>query len=141
MQIDTHLVNLSIYLPIFSALVIGIIHAIIKSIKNVLKSSSLLTFIFDIIFSILVIIINLFVFYLCNYGKLKLYSLLIELISYVVLRKIFGEILCRKLTKFNRVLKCKSWNRSFNNCCWCSKQRWNITSLGFYRWISFRFRR
>ena len=105
MQIDTNLVNLSIYLPIFSALVIGIIHEIIKSIKNVLKSSSLLTFIFDIIFSIIVIIINLFVFYLCNYGKLKLYSLLIELISYVVFRKIFGEILCKKLTKFNRVIK------------------------------------
>ncbi len=105
MQIDTHLVNLSLYLPIFAGLVIGIIHTVIKSIKKVIKTSTLLTFVFDILFSIIIIIINLFVFYLSNYGKLRLYSLIIELVTYVIFRKFFGNILCDKLTKFNRVIK------------------------------------
>lgn len=105
MKVDLHLVSLSIYLPLFAGVLVAVIHIFIKSIKKTYIISPLISFIYDILLSAIIIFINLFVFYLCNYGKLKLYSLLIELIIYIIFRKIFEKYLLNILIRVNRIIK------------------------------------
>ncbi len=105
MQVDSHLVNLSIYLPALAGVLVAIIHLFIKSIKITYRCSSLGTFMLDIFLSAIIIFINLFVFYLCNYGKLKLYSLIIELILYIIFRKLFEKYILKTLIRINRAIK------------------------------------
>ena len=105
MKIDNDLVNLSIYLPFFAGIIISFIHIILKSIKKCIRDTTSVAFVFDIVLSVIIIFINMYVFYLSNYGCLKAYSLIVEMISYIISRKIFIKLFYTILIKFLKKIR------------------------------------